>query len=264
MDDVIYAFKWLNYILSVTLRLEERKKYLEELHQLGLPDLLDSKQFLFPSLLILNSPNGRKRAEQFAEAEPTNHWAKIAVARYMTMNGEYDAALQLLESIAPAVPKNSSAIASLADAAKLEALFDSGMVDQFDSAVTQLPPFANEEPWLVTRYRGEYALQKREFDEALRFFSAVLEADPSNSPAQVGLVESHKGLGHSTEQEAALERSAILAKIRSHLPAVQNDDIESIRTLISYCQAIDYQQATKTFEAHIRTIEQADKANTPQ
>lgn len=260
VEDVVYAFKWLNYILSVTLRLEERQKYLNEVHQLGLADLLDSKQFLFPSLLILNSPSGRLRAEQFAATEPSNISAQIAVARYLTMSGEFENALTRLQSVKQVAGEIDAMNARQLDAAILEVFYDSGMVEEFESAVAQLPQYSVDEPWLLTRYRGEYAVQQKKFDEAVRHFSLVLDADPSDAPAQMGLAAAFKGLGQDGDQENALKRSSVLAKIRSHLPAVQQDSIEPLRELVSLCESIGYEEAIVIFNAHIDTIKKLGQA----
>lgn len=84
-QQVLDAFKWLTYILSVEIRQEERCEILKEQHLIGLADPLDSKQLFFPNLLILNSPAGRKKITLFLEKSPNNLRLQIAGARYRTL-----------------------------------------------------------------------------------------------------------------------------------------------------------------------------------
>jgi predicted Zn-dependent protease len=249
VEDVVLAFKWLNYILSVELRLEDRKPVLAEVHQLGLADVLDSKQYFFPNLLLLNSPAGRKRIQQFAEQDPGNLAIQVAKGRYLVLEGKFDEAIEWLEGLRNSNPEDKRVIAAL-----LEVYFDSGAVEKFDAIAAGLPAYEQGEPWMMTRFRGEYALQEGDASEAVRMFEALLDQDPANAPCQMGLATALGQMQEADKQKSALEKSGILAQIRVNLNKVQGDQVAALQELIDRCDAIGFDAAVKVFKLHAEAV----------
>ncbi len=248
-DDVVAAYKWLNYILSVELRLEDRKLVMRELHQFGLADILDSKQYFFPNLLILNSPAGRARLQQFVDADPENVVLRIAQGRYKTLEGEFEQGVVILGKVLAENPGNVSAIAGL-----LEALFELNDWERFAGILGQAPPFDENEPWLLTRMRGEYALEERANEEALRYFQFVLKQDPANAPCQMGVVTALAELGRTDEHEVALQRSGILAEIRVNLSNADGDAFAALQGVSRNCQQIGFVSAAQAFAKYAEGV----------
>lgn len=257
-DDVITAFKWLDYILSVEIRQEERKEFLGELHMIGLADPFDSKQYFFPNLLILNSPAGRTRIQQFLEKDPQNVKLLVAQGRYKTYEGKFDEAIELLDRLLNQHPGDTRIGAAL-----LEAYFESDNLERFEEVLKGLPPYAAGEPWLLTRMRGEAAMEDKQYNEALRYFQAVLEQDPANAPAQMGLARAYEALGDKKLQAEALRRSGILAEIRVNLSSLQASAASAASELADKCQAIHFDQAAQVFRMHAQAIQAAQQKPGP-
>jgi tetratricopeptide (TPR) repeat protein len=247
--DVVTAFKWLNFILSVQIRLEDRRPLLAEMHQIALADPLDSKQLFFPNLLLLNSPTGRTRLDQFIAADPTNTDLRIAQARYKTMDGQFDAALALLEPLMAQQPGNTRIGAALA-----EALFESSDMQKLANLVSTLPAYSTSEPWSLTRMRGELAMEENDFQAAINHFLAVLHQDPANAPCQMGLATCYGQLGKTNEQQEALRKSSILAEIRVNLSSVQTDAPAAASELAAKCEAIGFETAAQAFRLHAQSM----------
>lgn len=257
-EQVLDAFKWLTYILSVEIRQEDRRAVLIEQTQIGLADPLDSKQLFFPNLLILNSPAGRKKIAEFLLADPENVKLKSAKARYSTLEGDFENAVASLESLSKSHPTDLTIAAALA-----EAYFESADSPKLSQLIDELPAWQDQEPWLLTRMRGESALESKSWEVAVDFFKKVLLFDPANAPAQMGLVKAYKELGEVDLHRQALERSSILAKIRVNLSTVQPDAVAACNDLAESCSAIGMDQAAEVFRFHARSIAgSADSANT--
>jgi predicted Zn-dependent protease len=260
--DVVTAFKWLDYILSVEIRQEERQVFLAELHQIGLADPLDSKQYFFPNLLILNSPAGRARLSQFLEKDPQNPYLLLAQGRYKTLEGNFGEAIQLLEQLLAAHPGDGRIGGAL-----LEAYFESDDMDHFQEVMARLPELAESEAWLLTRMRGEGAIARQAYQDAINYFQIVLAHDPANAPAQMGLARAYGALGDKSEQTEALRRAGILAQIRVNLSSVQPDAAAAAKDLAEKCEAIHFDEAAKVFHMHAEAIQQSHPAaasTTPQ
>lgn len=252
INDVIGAYKWLNYLLSVELRLDERAEFLGELHRIGLADILDSKQLFFPNLLILNSPAGRKRIEEFLQQDPENLRLRIAKVRYQTLAGEFEQAIAQGEQLLRQEPTNREVLGVL-----LEALFEGAAEDRFREIATQLPPPAADDPSLLTRFRGEYALMEGKFEDAITRFQEVLARDPAHAPVQMSLATALQQAGRRDEHAQALKRASILAEIRVNLNNVQNDAVAATEDLVEKCQGIDYPLAASVFQSHAKVIAQS-------
>ncbi|MCU0710895.1 MAG: hypothetical protein MUC43_02470 [Pirellula sp.] len=257
-SQVLDAFKWLTYLMSVQIRQEERKQLLEEQHAIELADPLDSKQLYFPNLLILNSPTGRARLTKLLENEPTNVALLVASARYQTLAGEFDAAIENLQKLRRSRLEDLTIVAALA-----EALVESDRMADAGGLLDSVPPYQLSEPWLLTRMRGELALHREKWNEAIKHFNAVLNEDPANAPAQMGLAMAYEKLGDKENHEEALRRSSIIAKIRSNLGSVQSDAAAACLDLATQCREINMEAAAKAFEKHAARIKSQPKVNTP-
>ena len=257
-SQVLDGFKWLTYLLSVQIRQEERKVLLEEQHAIDLADPLDSKQLYFPNLLILNSPAGRMRLAKLIENEPTNLSLLVASARYQTLAGEFDAAIDNLEKLRRTRREDFSIAAALA-----EAFVESDRLEEAGALIDSIPSHQSTEPWLLTRMRGELALHREKWNEALKHFSTVLEVDPANAPAQMGMAMAYEKLGDKANHAEALRRSGVLAKIRVNLGSVQSDAEAACLDLATQCRAVDMEAAAKVFERHAARIKSQTKIGAP-
>jgi predicted Zn-dependent protease len=257
-SQVLDGFKWLTYLLSVQIRQEERKLLLEEQHAIDLADPLDSKQLYFPNLLILNSPAGRTRLAKLIENEPTNLSLLVASARYQTLAGEFDSAIESLEKLRRTRLEDLSIAAALA-----EAFVESDQLEEAGMLIDAIPSYQSTEPWLLTRMRGELALHREKWNDALKYFSKVLEADPANAPAQMGVAMAYEKLGDKDNHKEALRRSGVLAKIRVNLGSVQSDAEAACLDLATQCRAVDMEAAAKVFERHAARIKSQAKIGAP-
>lgn len=246
---VLDGFKWLSYLLSVQIRQEDRKEILEEQHAIGLADPLDSKQLYFPNLLILNSPAGRTRLAKLLENEPNNLALQVASARYQTLAGNYEDAILNLDKLFRTRKDDLTVASALA-----EAFVESDRMQQAGDLIDSLPRFDISEPWLLTRMRGEVSLYCENWNDALRYFKSVLQADPANAPAQMGVAMAYEKLGDAVNHKEALRRSGVLAKIRVNLGSVQTDAEAACIDLAQQCQAIGMKDAASVFEFHAARI----------
>lgn len=258
VQDVVLAYKWLTYLLSVEFRLEERKPVLAEMHAYGIADVLDSKQYCFPNLLILNSPGGRQRLEEFLAEDPDNPVLRVALGRYRTLEGRLEEAQEVLEAVRRERPDDLHAAAAL-----LESYFEEDNREAFARVAEELPEVGAGEPWLLTRMRGEWALIEQRFEDAAEHFQRALEEDPAYLPCQMGLAQVYAGLSQVEEREEALRRTSILAEIRVELPNVEADTEEPIVQLVEKCEQIDYARAAEVFRAHAEMIRRRAESAAP-
>lgn len=257
-QQVLDAFKWLTYILSVEIRQEDRCEVLKEQHLIGLADPLDSKQLFFPNLLILNSPAGKKKIAAFLENSPDNLRLQIANARYRTLEGSYEIAIETLTKLREKNPKDLSIAAVLA-----EAYFESADSTKLAELLAGLPEASATEPWLLRRMRGEHALENKQWSEAIEHFEAVLQKDPANAPSQMGCAKAWTALGNEEKRVQALLRSGIIAEIRVNLSKVQSDAQVACNELASKCKQLGMADAATVFERHAITISQQPKTSDP-
>lgn len=257
-QQVLDAFKWLTYILSVEIRQEDRCDVLKEQHLIGLADPLDSKQLFFPNLLILNSPAGKKKIAGFLEKSPDNLRLQIASARYRTLEGSYEVAIDTLTKLRERNPKELAVAAVLA-----EAYFESADSSAMAVLLASLPAASASEPWLLRRMRGEHALENKQWSQAIEHFEAVLQNDPANAPAQMGCAKAWQALGDEQKRQQALARSGIIAEIRVNLSKVQSDAQIACNELASKCKQLGMAEAAAVFEMHAIAISQQPKANEP-
>lgn len=253
-ESVALARKWLMYILSVELRFEDRERELAVIHATGTPDLGDSKQFFFPNLLIWNSATGRQRLADFIEVDPADLNLRLAKGRYLTGAGQLDDANVLLEELYRQHPENPSCAAAL-----LECLFEKNDWKQFGEIARQLPSQRREEPWLLVRMRGEFALFEKRWDEAIRDFLHLAELEPANPWTSMGLAKAYGMQNRPAERDRALARALVLSRIRVSLSNVREDNVAAVRNLANECRQIELLQAAEAFDRHVQRIVQSGR-----
>jgi predicted Zn-dependent protease len=247
--EVVEARKWLGYLLSVELRFEDRKGLLAAMHRDGQADVYDSKQYYFPNLLIIGSARGKKRLEDFASADPADDRLKIALGRYHVAAGDLDRARAVLDDVRRRRPGDLACAAAL-----LELHFERDDWDAFGRVAAALPDYDPREPWLLTRMRGQYALHRQKWDEAVRQFKRVLGPDPANPACRMGLSRAYAALGRRDAAEEATRRSLVLSRIRVGLVKVTEDDPQAARWLASECRQAGLDEAADTFRRHAERI----------
>lgn len=244
-EHLIVARNLLTYLLSIELRFEERRQVLLGIHADGQADVFDSKQLYFPNLLLWHSASGESRLEKFLEADPDSLTLQLARGRYLTNGGKIDEALTLLEGLCERNPGNLVARAAL-----LEALFEQNSWSELETTAATLPGYEEGEPWLLTRMRGELAVHQERWQEAVEQFQRVLEVDETNPWSVVGLAAAYGGLNEIERREALLRRSAGLAKIRTSLVKVSEQDPQAAFDLAVACESLGYAEAAGTFRGH--------------
>jgi tetratricopeptide (TPR) repeat protein len=249
-EHLLTAYKRLTYLLSVELRFEERKAVLLEQHAAGLADVFDSKQLYFPHLLIWHSQTGRKPLGKFLEQDPQNRQLRTASGRYQTYEGLLKEARSSFEEVLREEPTDAQATAGL-----LECYFEGSDWAAFAKVVGSLGEPRENEPWLLTRMRGEFALHERRWEDAVSSFERLLKVDPANPWSHMGLARAYGELGRAEAREAEQGRSLVIARMRVALANVTERDPEESRKLASDCEQIGFPEAAETFREHALRIE---------
>ncbi|MBS0207211.1 MAG: hypothetical protein JSS49_30410 [Planctomycetes bacterium] len=251
-DQLSAARKWLNYILSVELRFEDRKQVLAEAHAQHAVDVFDSKQYFFPNLLIWNSSAGRRRLSEFLERDPQNRRLRLAHGRYLTVGGDLPAALAVLRELHQQDLQDSECAAAV-----LECLFEQADWVSFADVANSLPEYSAGESWLLTRMRAEWALHEQRWDDARRDFERLQSVDPASPWALMGLAKAFGQLKLPEQREQALARSLVLSRIRVSLSTVNEDAPEASQKLSEECRQIGLQDAADAFQWHAERIRQS-------
>ncbi len=259
VDGRIRARKWLTYLLSVQLRLEERHAIHTESHADGLADLQDSLQYHFPHLLLYRTNRGAERLRQYLEVDPDSRAMQVALGRYLTGEGRLDEAEGLLRELHGRQPGDPRSAAAL-----LECLYEQDDWDGFADVIDDLPADAAQEPWLLTDMRGRFSLHREQWDDARREFLRVLSVIPSHSSCQMGLVTALRSLGDDQALKVAEQRSLVLARIRVSMPRVQSGDPEELQALAELCDEAQLSDAAVTFRSYSRAFASPDDARDPQ
>lgn len=242
-DDVRLARDWLVFLLAVELRFEDRKAILQQMIQDRQFDAYDAKQYYFPTLLIWQSTLGSSRLRDFLEQAPTSRRLLIAQARYLVGEGEIDAAVEVLKSLRQQYPGDLDVIA-----ASLECFYEQVNWKQFATILSAAPAYRDDEPWLLTQMRAEFAAHSQDWTTAETYFRQVLEVDPANPTCHMGLAKALYGLGKTEERKAVQERSLILARIRVNMAAVDNKSAAAARALAQDARLLEMNDAAASFE----------------
>ena len=244
-DDQILARKWLTYLLSVELRLEERKEIHAQTHALGLADLNDSKQFFFPHLLLYRTTRGSGRLRQFLAVDPSDRQLNVALGRYLTGEGKLAEAETLLRQVRQQSPNDLSCAAAL-----LECLHEQANFQEFSQLLAELPGYSESEPWLLTEMRGQLAIQEERWSDAKQAFQRVLEHDPAHPGCQMGLAVALRKSGAAGDVAAAEEKSLILSRIRVDLAKIEPGNSTAILELVDACEKIGFKTAADSLRPY--------------
>ncbi|HVW00264.1 MAG TPA: tetratricopeptide repeat protein [Planctomycetaceae bacterium] len=245
----IEARRRLSYILSVELRFEDRRDVLSEMHARGEANLFESKQLFFPNLLIWNSPAGRQRLSEFLKDDPQNLSLQIAHGRYLTADGRLSEAHTYLSQLGHQNRHDPNC-----QAAVLENLFELNAWEELKHVAGFLDEYSPDEPWLLTRMRGELALHEERWDDAVREFERVLAEDPANPWSTMGLARACAARGDSEAQKKWLERSLVLSNIRVNLINIKESNPAAAMDVAAACEKIGMPDAAAAFQKHAERI----------
>ncbi|MCA8997049.1 MAG: tetratricopeptide repeat protein [Planctomycetaceae bacterium] len=251
------AWSWLCYLYSIELRFEERKELLTQLHRTGRASINESKQLFFPSLLIWNSARGRERLNSFLSQTSDAAVLNIAKGRYLTGEGELAQAQSHLELWQERLNNDPSCTAAL-----LECLYEQNDWTAFEEVLKDASVQRDEEPWLLLLMRGHDAIHKGEWNEAVQRYSAVLDRDPSNSPALMGLAQAYRELGQEDRSKSMLDRVATLAVIRPRLSSIRESNLDAVEELAEKCDTLKLSEAARTFRAHAERVRREQRPET--
>lgn len=251
------AYERLAYLLSVELRFEDRKPILAAMHDLGIANVNESKQFYFPNLLIWRSTSGRNRLREFLAEDDSDLPLLIAQGRYLTAEGNLDQARSLLESLFNRAPENPHVASAL-----LECYFETGDQSSFEQCLNSLPRTLGEDSWLMRRMRGELALSTKNWNDAVTHFRAVLKHDPANPESHMGLAKAYDALGQTDKRDEMLRRSKVLAKIRVFLSNITEETPKECLELAQMCEQIEMHEAAQTYREHAGRISRTNNSPT--
>ena len=242
-EDVRLARELLVYILAVELRFEERKVVLQQMQEDRQFDVLYAKQFYFPALLISRSTLGSSRLRDLLKQDPTNLRLLTAQARHLVGEGKTGIAQRLLETLRRYNPADRVVIA-----VSLECCYELNNWSDFENILSMAPEFSDDEPWLLTQMRGEFAAHTQNWALAEKCFRQVLSADPSNPTCHMGLSKVLNILGRAEERTLVQNRSLILARLRVILPAADNRTPRAVRAVAEAARMLQMDDAAAVFE----------------
>lgn len=240
----------LSNLYTVELRYEDRQKWLAEVNKYRSVDVNDSKMYYFPQLLPWNLPSKRDQLRRFLQHDPGNHTLRTAQARYLTGEGRFDEARQLLRELQSERPQDLNVVAAL-----LECCFARSDWTGFADVAQALPAYRDDEPWLLTQMRGEFAVHSGRWNDAVQHFTNVLRKDSTDPTSTMRLAEAFEKLGETQKHESALQRSRDLAEIQAELPKVTEADPAASRKLAGYCKRIGLNEAAHVFNWHADRIQ---------
>lgn len=246
---VVHARRWLSLIFSVELRHEERHKVLKALVQDDQADVNDAKQYYYESLLIWQTAFGSDRVRDFLKLDPRNRHLRNAEARYLTGQGHLVEARERLDRLHLEDPQDLRTVAFL-----LECAFAMNDWSAFSTVLSETSEFREDEPWLLTQSRGQWALHQKEWLEAEKYFGHILEIDPPNATCLMGLTRALAGQGKKAESEALMQRSLLIAKLRVSLAAISIDNAKAARDVANLSRQIGMEDAATVFDRFAETM----------
>jgi tetratricopeptide (TPR) repeat protein len=203
-------------------------------------------------LLLWHSSTGRRRLPELLADDPQNSRLREAEGRYLTAEGRLDEARRWLEELCAADPQSLRFSAAL-----LELLFECDDWERFAVVVARLAPYVEDEPWLLTRMRGEFALHEKRWDEAVDHWQHLLEHDPANPWAHAGLARACAGQNRIPDRDREQHRSLILSRIRVGLVNITEEDYSAATELAEQCEEIGFNEAAAAFRLHSQRIQHA-------
>ncbi|MEQ9410760.1 MAG: hypothetical protein RIK87_23820 [Fuerstiella sp.] len=249
--DISVAEKWLSFLLSVELRLDERRLILQAAHRAGRIDLADSKQYFFPRLLIWKSSTGRTRLNDFLETDPHSLILNVADGRYLTGEGRLSEARELLAALRHQFPNDLNCAVAF-----LECCFEQNDWASVTQTLQTMPPYRLHEPHVITWIRGEAALHDEHWEDAVRHFEAALQSDASNPAVHMGLAKALGKLGQTQQQQVVRDRSLLLSRIRVEMARVRDTAPDEVRTLADRCRQLEMDEAATVFQWHADRLKQ--------
>lgn len=242
-SQVVHVRRWLSLILSVELRPEERRKVLQALVEDDQADVHDAKQYYFESLLKWQSAFGSGRIRDFLKLDPMNRHLRNAEARYLTGQGHLEEAWKRLTRLHFEDPGDLRTVAFL-----LECAYEMNDWSAFSTVLSEASEFREDEPWLLTQSRGQWALHQKEWPEAEKYFRHILEIDPPNATCLMGLTRALAGQGKTAESETLMQRSLLIAKLRVSLAAVSSDNPKAARDIANLSRQLGMEDAATIFD----------------
>lgn len=169
---------------------------------------------------------------KFLQADPSDTWSRIALARSLLRLSKRDEARQALEPLAADNPDAIALRAQIAldegDAELASKLLATGPHDHFDLAVM----------------RARQALALGEPEKAREEFSIALKIDPDNRDAIIGMARVLGALGETTVAASWRDRAGKLDKLATLVqkaaePGAEKD-ISLIRSLALGCESVGH------------------------
>jgi len=198
---------------------------------------------------LWHTATGRRRLTEFLDQDPQDPNLRLAEGRYLTAEGRLDEALTMLERLANERPGDEPCAAAL-----LECLYEQNDWEALAPIARSLPEDRPDEPWLLTRMRGEFDLHEESWESAVRHFERVRDADPANPWCHVGLARAYGALRRPEDRAEEQQRSLILSRIRVSLVTVKEDDWKASLELASRCEEAGLADAAETFRGHAARI----------
>ena len=245
-EQISTARHWLTFLDSAQLRYEERQGTLEELLQDDQANVYDIKQRYFPNLLIWNSTLGRERNRDFLAMTPNDPWINLAEVRYRLGEGRMEEADALLSQL-----QDSPALGQHWLAVRLELDYE---LDDWRAMQQHLQQFdrpGTNEPWLLLQMRGEAALHREDWPEAIHHFEALLAAEPAHLSGHMGLARALREQGNSTRADEAASQAKWLAKIRPELSSLTEVNLQAALDLADECEAHELIDTANSLRAYV-------------
>jgi thioredoxin-like negative regulator of GroEL len=239
----LYALRTLSLLYGVQMRTGQRAAILRQLMDARQGDVHEAKYYFFPSLLVWQNDWGASRVRDWLKNEPNSRPLQNAAARYLIGEGQLDAARGQLEVLHAADPADLETAAFL-----LECCREQNDASRFKAICSKLPPESADEPLLLTEYRGKWLLDRQEWQQAEACFQRLLKRNPANPAAWQGLAECSDRLGQSERRLMALDRVAVLARLRVGLAPAVPENPEAIRAVADWCRQLEMPDAAMAFD----------------
>ena len=249
------ALDWLKYLMSIQLRFEERVPLLKQLHEIGYAKTQHSLQYLFPNLLLWNSVKGREKVRDCLQETPGDLNLLIAHGRYMTGSGKLEESRKLLESLMEKIPTNTACLAAV-----LECHFEQNDWDSFEAALQKYDR-EKEDTWLLMLMKGEYALHRRDWEQAVLHFANLLEEEPGNVTAAMGLSRAYNEIGQTEKSELYQQYTRTLSSIRPQLGKLLKNDRDAFEEIAQQCESIGYHEAARVLRHQRSLIDQKSQVS---
>jgi tetratricopeptide (TPR) repeat protein len=161
------------------------------------------------------------------EADPDDHWSRIALADALRMGNRLDEAAAVLAPVPASHPG--------AAAARLRLAQERGDRETVERILAEAP---EDDPALAYT-RGFMAANRGDFATAERAFLVAVRADPEDRQAIQGLVQATRQLGNPAESEKWARRLQALTTVHTLLGQTSASTEPPIPKLLEIAQALD-------------------------